>query len=73
MLPIKWQFFDDFADLASRNRGGRSLPALRRDDWLVFLAGKLTFFSLAFLLPLQFDPFCRCSSIPSAWCSAATY
>lgn len=57
MLPIKWQFFDDFADLASRNRGGRSLPALRRDDWFVFLFGKLTFFSLAFLLPLQFHPF----------------
>ena len=54
MHPIKWQFFDDFADLASRNRGGRSLPALGGDDWLVFHAGKLIFFCLAFLVPLQF-------------------
>ncbi len=57
MLPIKWQFFDDFADLASRDRGGRSLPPLGANDWLVFLAGKLIFISLAFLLPLQFHPF----------------
>jgi linoleoyl-CoA desaturase len=57
MLPIKWQFFDDFVDLASRNRGGRSLPPLGGDDWLVFLAGKLIFISLAFLVPLQFHSF----------------
>jgi len=54
MLPIKWQFFDDFADLASRGRGDHSLPPLARADWLVFVGGKVIFFSLAFALPLQF-------------------
>lgn len=53
MLPIKWQFFDDFADLASRGRGDHSLPRLSLADWVVFLAGKAIFFSLAFVLPLQ--------------------
>ena len=53
MLPIKWQFFDDFADLASRGRGDHSLPRLSPADWVVFLAGKAIFFSLAFVLPLQ--------------------
>ncbi|WP_425386783.1 fatty acid desaturase family protein [Cyanobium gracile] len=56
MLPIKWQFFDDFADLAARGRGDHSLPRLGPDDWLVFLAGKAIFFSLAFAIPLQFHP-----------------
>ncbi len=56
MLPIKWQFFDDFADLAARGRGDRSLPRLEAADWVVFLAGKLIFFSLAFLVPLQRHP-----------------
>ncbi|MEA5389842.1 acyl-CoA desaturase [Cyanobium gracile UHCC 0139] len=56
MLPIKWQFFDDFADLAGRGRGDRSLPRLGPADWVVFLAGKAIFFSLAFVVPLQFHP-----------------
>lgn len=56
MLPIKWQFFDDFADLAVRGRGDHSLPRLSPADWLVFLAGKAIFFSLAFVVPLQFHP-----------------
>ncbi len=56
LLPIKWQFFDDFADLASRGRGAHSLPPLGRADWLVFAGGKILFFLLAFLLPLQFHP-----------------
>ncbi|MBD2548587.1 acyl-CoA desaturase [Microcystis elabens FACHB-917] len=56
MLPIKWQFFDDFADLAGRGRGDRSLPRLGPGDWLVFLAGKVIFFSLAFVVPLHFHP-----------------
>ncbi|WP_254216755.1 acyl-CoA desaturase [Synechococcus sp. CCY 9618] len=57
MLPIKWQFFDDFADLAARGRGDRSLPRLKAADWLVLLAGKLFFFTFAFLVPLQGHPF----------------
>lgn len=56
MLPIKWQFFDDFADLAGRGRGDHSLPRLGPADWVVFLAGKAIFFSLAFVIPLQFHP-----------------
>ena len=53
MLPIKWQFFDDFADLAGRGRGDHSLPRLTPADWLVFVGGKVIFYSLAFALPLQ--------------------
>jgi linoleoyl-CoA desaturase len=53
MLPIKWQLFDDFADLAAWGRGDRSRPGPDAAEWLVFLAGKLTFLSLEFLLPLQ--------------------
>ena len=56
MLPIKWQFFDDFADLAARGRGDRSVPRLAAADWLVLLTGKLIFFSLALVVPLQRHP-----------------
>jgi len=53
-LPIKWQIYDDFADLVHGRAGNQPLPRLRATDWLVFLGGKLIFFSLAFLLPLRF-------------------
>lgn len=56
MLPIKWQFFDDFADLARRGRGDHSLPRLGPADWTVLLAGKAIFFTLAFVVPLQLHP-----------------
>ncbi len=40
MLPIKWQLFDDFADLATWGRGDHSRPGPAGAEWLVFLGGK---------------------------------
>jgi len=52
-VPSKWQFYDDFRDLIRGRIASSHLPAMRTSDWIVFLAGKLGFVGLAFILPLS--------------------
>lgn len=51
-LPIKWQLYDDFRDVATARIGGHRFPRPRRWDLVTFVGGKLAFFLLAFIVPL---------------------
>ena len=53
LLPIKWQLYDDFRDVILGRIGEYRFPRPKGWDLFVFVAGKLTFFSLAFVIPLQ--------------------
>lgn len=57
-LPMKWQLYDDFRDVATARIGGHIFPRPRGWDLVTFIGGKLAFFSLAFAIPL---------SLHSAW------
>lgn len=55
-LPVKWQLVDDFKDMARGRMGGHSFPRPKGWDLVVFIGGKLTFFSLAFGIPMLLHP-----------------
>jgi linoleoyl-CoA desaturase len=55
-LAIKWHFFDDFRTVATGRIGGHKIPRPRGRDLLVFIAGKVAFFSLAFGIPMLLHP-----------------
>ena len=56
LLPLKWQFYDDFRDVITGQAGGQ--PYARPKGWnlVVFLGGKGVFFSLALVVPLLLHP-----------------
>lgn len=53
LLPIKWQLYDDFRDVLLARVGQYRFPRPRGWDLAIFVAGKLVFFCLAFVVPLQ--------------------
>ena len=55
-LPIKWQVYDDFRDLAAGRIGGHRFARPKGWDLAVFLGGKALFFSLALVVPLLMHP-----------------
>ena len=63
-MVIKWHLYDDFRLVVTSRMGGHRFPRPRGSQWIVLLAGKLVFFSLAFAIPLALNP---------AWAVAATY
>ena len=44
-LAIKWHFFDDFYNIAVGRIGGHKIPRPKGKDLVVFIAGKVVFFS----------------------------
>lgn len=54
LMAMKWHFFDDFKDLAIGRLGQHAFPRPKGSDLLVFVAGKVLFFTLLFGIPLQF-------------------
>ncbi|MSR56224.1 MAG: acyl-CoA desaturase [Planctomycetaceae bacterium] len=54
MMAMKWHFFDDFRQLAEGRLGEHAFPRPTRSDLLVFVAGKMVFFTLLFGIPLMF-------------------
>ncbi len=52
LIGIKWHLFDDFHDVILGRVGDQKIPRPRGWDLVVFLAGKVLFFSLAFGIPL---------------------
>ncbi len=52
LLPIKWQFYDDFRNVIAGRIGGHRLAWPKGWDLANFIGGKLVFFSLAFVIPL---------------------
>jgi linoleoyl-CoA desaturase len=55
-LAIKWHLFDDFHNLATGRIGGHKIPRPRGKDLLIFIAGKVVFFSIAFIIPMLLHP-----------------
>ncbi|HWE93386.1 MAG TPA: acyl-CoA desaturase [Tepidisphaeraceae bacterium] len=55
-LAIKWHLFDDFYQVCVGRIGEHKIPRPKGKDLLVFIGGKVFFFSLAFGLPMLFHP-----------------
>ena len=55
-LAIKWHSFDDFYNLATSRIGVHKIPRPRGTDLLVFIGGKVVFFSMAFGIPMLLHP-----------------
>jgi linoleoyl-CoA desaturase len=55
-LAIKWHLFDDFYNVAIGRVGAHKVSRPRGTDLLVFIGGKIVFFSLAFLIPMLLHP-----------------
>jgi linoleoyl-CoA desaturase len=53
-LLLKWQFVDDFVMWARGRIGRYTIPRPKGRDAVVFVVGKLVFFSLAFAIPTLF-------------------
>lgn len=51
-LPVKWQLFDDYYNIARGKIGAYRFARPKGKDLAVFIAGKLVFYSLAFAIPL---------------------
>lgn len=51
-MSIKWQIVDDFRDVIRGKISTHRMPRPKGWDLVVFLAGKLTFFTLAFVIPI---------------------
>jgi linoleoyl-CoA desaturase len=56
VMAIKWQFFDDFRTLALGRIGPHRIPRPRGADLVWLVLGKVTFFVLAFVVPLALHP-----------------
>jgi linoleoyl-CoA desaturase len=56
LLAVKWNFFDDFYNVARARIGEHKFARPRGNDLLVFVVGKLLFFSIAFVLPMLLHP-----------------
>jgi linoleoyl-CoA desaturase len=63
-LAIKWHFVDDFYQIARGRIGEHKIPRPRGRDLVVFIAGKVVFFSLAFVIPMVLHPW---------WAALGTY
>jgi linoleoyl-CoA desaturase len=52
LLAVKWQLFDDFRTLLTGKIGPHRIPRPRGLDLAMLVAAKLSFFALAFVIPL---------------------
>jgi linoleoyl-CoA desaturase len=55
-LAMKWHLFDDFYTLFTARIAGQKVPRPKGRDLLLFIGGKLTFFSMAFFIPMLLHP-----------------
>lgn len=55
-MAIKWHFIDDFYQIATARIGGKTIPRPKGTDLLIFIAGKVLFFSMAFVIPMLLHP-----------------
>jgi linoleoyl-CoA desaturase len=55
-LAIKWHLFDDFFDIAVGKIGRHRIPRPKGMDLVTLIAGKVAFFSLAFVIPMLLHP-----------------
>jgi linoleoyl-CoA desaturase len=52
-LAIKWHLVDDFYQLSTGHIGGHRIPRPKGNDLIVFITGKVLFFSMAFVIPMM--------------------
>jgi linoleoyl-CoA desaturase len=55
-LAVKWHLFDDFYQISVGRIGGHKIPRPKGRDLLVFIGGKIVFFSIAFVIPMLLHP-----------------
>ena len=55
-LAIKWHFVDDFYNVAVGRIGENKIPRPKGKDLVIFIAGKVVFFSLFFGIPMLRHP-----------------
>lgn len=55
-LTVKWHLVDDFRDVITGRIGGHTIARPRGWDLVVFIAGKVVFYSLAMVIPLLLHP-----------------
>jgi linoleoyl-CoA desaturase len=55
-MAIKWHLIDDFYQLARARIGGHKIPRPKGKDLLIFIGGKVLFFSMAFVIPMLLHP-----------------
>jgi linoleoyl-CoA desaturase len=53
LLPLKWHFLDDFRDVVRGRIGEMPLPRPRGIDLLMFVSGKVVFFTTTFVVPAR--------------------
>jgi linoleoyl-CoA desaturase len=56
LMIIRWQLYGDFRDLVVGKVCQQKVPRPKGWNLVIFLGGKLVFFSLAFVLPLLWHP-----------------
>ena len=56
LLPIKWQIWDDFRDVATGKIGTHRFARPKGWDLVTFVIGKTVFFALALALPILYHP-----------------
>jgi len=56
-LAIKWHLYDDFQNVAVGKIGNHKIPRPKGKDLAIFIAGKVVFFSIAFVIPMLLHPF----------------
>jgi linoleoyl-CoA desaturase len=56
LLAIKWHIYDDFYNVAVGRIGEHKVPRPRGMDLLIFIGGKVVFFSWAFVIPMLLHP-----------------
>ena len=55
-LAVKWHLVDDFKQLVVAKIGEQKIPRPKGKDLVVFIAGKVVFFSIAFVIPMLMHP-----------------
>ncbi len=55
-LAIKWHLYDDFYQISTGRIGGHKIARPKGKDLVVFIAGKVVFFSMAFVIPMLLHP-----------------
>ncbi|HUG19475.1 MAG TPA: acyl-CoA desaturase [Planctomycetaceae bacterium] len=53
-IAVKWQWFDDFRNIAEGKIGSHKIPRPKGWDMAIFVLGKIFFFGMAFVLPMVF-------------------
>jgi linoleoyl-CoA desaturase len=54
LIAMKWQWYDDFRNIAEGRIGTHKIPRPKGWDMAIFVSGKIFFFGVAFVLPMMF-------------------